>query len=70
MLKRGQDPRQGQRAILQAIAANDRRGFLPIGDITFDSLMTMCTKPLKLRVTDIALANRILRQFVERQQGN
>jgi serine/threonine protein kinase len=67
VLKQGMEPKVGQRAILQAIAANDRRGFLPIGDITFDSLMTMCTKPLKLRITDIALANRILRQFVERQ---
>ena len=36
-----------QKAILKALAANDRRGFLPIGDITMDSLMSACTADLK-----------------------
>lgn len=67
-IRKGMTTRASQRAILQAIAANDRRGFVPIGDITFDSLLTMCTRPLSQRIDDIRAANRILRQFVERQE--
>ena len=60
------DPRSTQRAMLKAIAANDRRGFVPTGDITFDSLMDKCTCGLKQRISDIAIANRVLRQLVQR----
>jgi serine/threonine protein kinase len=55
-----------QRTLLKAIAANDRRGFAPTGDITFDSLIYNCTCDLKHRIGDIAVANRVLRQFVQR----
>jgi serine/threonine protein kinase len=60
------DPMVSQRTLLKAIAANDRRGFLPTGDITFDSLVFNCTCDLKHRVGDIALANKVLRQFTQR----
>ncbi len=59
--------RESQQAILRAIATNDRRGFKPIGDIAFDSLMDLCCMPYKNRVRDIAVANKILREFVRRQ---
>lgn len=65
-MKRNLGHKMSQRAILQAIAANDRRGFRPTGDITFDALMTECTRPFKLRIEDIAKANAILRQFTHR----
>jgi serine/threonine protein kinase len=60
------DPLQSQRALLKAIAANDRRGFLTTGDITFDSLIYNCTCDLKHRVADISLSNRVLRQYIQR----
>jgi serine/threonine protein kinase len=60
------DPLVSQRTLLKAIAANDRRGFQPTGDITFDSLIYNCTCDLKHRIGDIAVANRVLRQFVQR----
>lgn len=60
------DPLVSQRTLLKAIAANDRRGFQPTGDITFDSLIYNCTCDLKHRIGDIAIANRVLRQFVAR----
>ena len=55
-----------QRTLLKAIAANDRRGFLTTGDITFDSLIYNSTCDLKHRVADISLANRVLRQYIQR----
>jgi serine/threonine protein kinase len=60
------DPLVSQRTLLKAIAANDRRGFQTTGDITFDSLIYNCTCDLKHRVADIALANKVLRQFTQR----
>ena len=60
------DPMVSQRTLLKAIAANDRRGFQPTGDITFDSLIYNCTCELKHRVADIAVANKVLRQFIQR----
>jgi len=60
------DARSVQRSVLKAIATNDRRGFVPTGDITFDSLMDKCTCDLKYRIGDIAVANRVLRQLVRR----
>lgn len=60
------DPLVSQRTLLKAIAANDRRGFQPTGDITFDSLIDNCTCDLKNRIGDIAVANRVLKQFVMR----
>jgi serine/threonine protein kinase len=60
------DPMASQRALLKAIAANDRRGFLTTGDITFDSLIYNCTCDLKHRVADISLSNRVLRQYIQR----
>ena len=39
--------RQARRAILKAIAENNRRGFVPTGDITFDSLIDSCTTDLR-----------------------
>jgi serine/threonine protein kinase len=60
------DPVQTQRNLLKAIAANDRRGFVPTGDITFDSLIHNCTADLRQRTTDISLANRVLRQYINR----
>ena len=60
------DPLVSQRALLKAIAANDRRGFQTTGDITFDSLIYNSTCDLKHRVADISLANRVLRQFIQR----
>jgi serine/threonine protein kinase len=60
------DPVVSQRTLLKAIAANDRRGFQTTGDITFDSLVYNCTCDLKHRVADIALANKVLRQFIQR----
>ena len=36
------------------------------GDITFDSLIYNSTCDLKHRVADISLANRVLRQFIQR----
>ncbi len=65
-LKGIKDPLVSQRTLLKAIAANDRRGFQTTGDITFDSLMYNCTCDLKHRVADIALANKVLRQFTAR----
>lgn len=62
------DPVSQQRALLKAIAANDRRGFAATGDITFDSLVDNCTCDLKRRIGDISLANRVLRQFVQRMR--
>jgi len=55
-----------QRTLLKAIAANDRRGFQLTGDITFDSLIYNCTCDLKHRIGDIAVANKVLRQYVAR----
>ncbi len=60
------DPMVSQRTLLKAIAVNDRRGFQTTGDITFDSLIYNCTCDLKHRVADIALANKVLRQFTQR----
>jgi serine/threonine protein kinase len=60
------DPMVSQRTLLKAIAANDRRGFQTTGDITFDSLIFNCTCELRHRVGDIALANKVLRQFIQR----
>lgn len=57
-----------QRILLKAIAANDRRGFAATGDITFDSLIDNCTTDLKRRIADISVANRVLRQFVQRMR--
>lgn len=62
------EPLINQRAILKTIAANDRRGFTPTGDITFDSLMYNCTCDMKHRIADISLANRVLRQLVQRRR--
>lgn len=59
-------PERNQRALLKAIAANDRRGFQTTGDITFDSLIYNSTCELKHRVADIAVANRVLRQYIQR----
>lgn len=64
------DGRSVQKAVLKAIAANDRRGFVPTGDITFDSLIDRCTCDLKHRITDIAIANRILRELVRRMSND
>ncbi len=60
------DPLVSQRTLLKAIASNDRRGFLTTGDITFDSLIYNSTCDLKHRVADISLANRVLRQYIQR----
>ncbi|MEK7412743.1 MAG: protein kinase [Planctomycetota bacterium] len=57
-----------QRTLLKAIAANDRRGFAATGDITFDALVDSCTCDIKSRITNISLANRVLRQFVQRMR--
>lgn len=57
-----------QRSVLKAIASNDRRGFVPTGDITFDSLIERCTCELKYRIRDIATANRVLRELVRRMR--
>jgi serine/threonine protein kinase len=65
-IRREADPLVNQRSLLRAIAANDRRGFQPTGDITFDSLMFNCTTDLKHRVADVSLANRVLRQYIQR----
>jgi serine/threonine protein kinase len=67
-LKGKKDPHKAQRAVLKAIATNDRRGFVPTGDITFDSLMDRCTCELKYRIRDIATANRVLRELVRRMK--
>ena len=64
--KRGK--RAARRAILKAIAENDRRGFIPTGDITFDSLIDRCTTNLRGRINDIAVANRVLRQLIRRMK--
>lgn len=64
----GLSPQENQRAVLQAIAANDRRGFKETGDITFDMLMMRCTDDLKRRINDIALANQKLREFIRRHR--
>ena len=65
--KRGQ--RAARRAILKAIAENDRRGFVPTGDITFDSLIHRCIANLRSRINDIAVANRVLRQLIRRMKS-
>lgn len=57
---------RAQKAMLKAISSNDRRGFQTTGDITFDSLIYNCTCDLKHRVADIAVANRVLRQYTQR----
>ena len=62
----GRDALTNQRTLLKAIAANDRRGFQTTGDITFDSLIYNSTCDLKHRVADISLANRVLRQYIQR----
>lgn len=62
----GADLRTQQRQLLKAIAANDRRGFVATGDITFDALIDTCTTDLRRRIGDISLANRVLRQCVAR----
>ena len=56
----------GQQAMLKAVAANDRRGFVPTGDITFDSLIASCTADFHQRTEDITIANRVLRQLIGR----
>ena len=55
-------------AILKAVAANDRRGFQPTGDITFDAMIHACTSDYKQRLGDIGTARRILAQLVNRQK--
>jgi serine/threonine protein kinase len=65
-LSPGRDVLTNQRTLLKAIAANDRRGFQTTGDITFDSLIYNSTCDLKQRVADISLANRVLRQYIQR----
>lgn len=60
---------ENQKAILRAIATNDRSGFQPIGDITFDAMMQMCTNDFKHRTFDINLANQKFREFIERQMA-
>lgn len=65
-IKGRRDHADARKNLLQAIAGNDRRGFVPTGDITFDSLIHSCTCDLKHRVVDIAVANRVLRQLVQR----
>ena len=65
---RGQ--RAARRAILKAIAENNRRGFKPTGDITFDSLIDNCTSGLRSRINDIAVANRVLRQLIRRMKND
>ncbi|MFW5751399.1 MAG: protein kinase domain-containing protein [Planctomycetota bacterium] len=55
-----------QSALLKAVAANDRRGFQPTGDITFDGLMDRCTADYHHRIDDILVVNRVLRQLVSR----
>lgn len=60
------DPVASQKQLLRAIANNDRRGFITTGDITFDSLIYNCTCDLKHRVADISVANRVLRQYIQR----
>jgi serine/threonine protein kinase len=67
-IKGQRDHRAARRALLQAIASNDRRGFVPTGDITFDALIHSCTCDLKHRITDIAVANRVLRQLAQRMR--
>ena len=62
----GRDVLTNQRSLLKAIAGNDRRGFQTTGDITFDSLIYNSTCDLKHRVADISLANRVLRQYIQR----
>ena len=57
-----------QRAMLKAVAANDRRGFIPTGDITFDGLIDRCTCEPRGRISDIAAANRVLRALVQRMK--
>lgn len=63
------DASAAQRQILRNIAANDRRGFQPIGDITFDSLIDRCTCDLKHRISDISVANRILDELINRMSA-
>jgi serine/threonine protein kinase len=58
--------RATQRAVLQAIADNDRRGFQPTGDITFDSLIAQCTCDREERITNLKKANQVLSQLVKR----
>lgn len=65
-IKGKRDQRVARKALLQAIASNDRRGFVPTGDITFDTLIHSCTTDLKRRITDIDVANKVLRQLVQR----
>ncbi len=66
-IDRTRKPIENQKAILRAIATNDRSGFLPIGDITFDAMMEMCTHDLKHRTFDISVANKKFIEFIDRQ---
>ena len=66
---RKRKPLDNQKAILRAIATNDRSGFQPIGDITFDAMMEMCTHDLKHRTFDISHANKKFREFIDRQSA-
>jgi len=59
-------PGARKKSILRAIASNDRRGFVPTGDITFDSMIHSCISDFRNRITDIAVANRVLVQFIHR----
>ena len=56
--KGAKDQQAAQRAVLRAIAGNERQGFQPIGDITFDSLIERCTCDLKRLVGTLALLTR------------
>ncbi|MDA3962070.1 MAG: protein kinase [Planctomycetota bacterium] len=67
-VKGQKDAHKVQHSVLKAIAGNDRRGFVPTGDITFDSLIDRCTCELKYRIRDIATANRVLRELVRRMR--
>ncbi len=62
------EQKKSRMAILKAIAANDRRGFVPTGDITFDTMIDSCIADYKLRFHDIQIANRVLRQLIDRMQ--
>ena len=62
-------PLENQKAILRAIATNDRSGFQPIGDITFDAMMEMCTNDLKHRTFNIDVANKKFLEFIARQEA-
>ena len=69
-IKEARGTKNAQKLILRAIAANDRRGFRTTGDITFDALIDHCTRDFKQRINDIAKANSLLKQFVERHTAD